>query len=66
MQLRSYYAQLATADVAPINRPTAVLTPRSQAALSLYRFVTVLREFDVDDRRFVLELLASELGDQSA
>jgi hypothetical protein len=49
------------ATPAPLNRPTAVLTPKGDAVCLLYRLINALGVLPDDDRAAVIELLAVEL-----
>ena len=54
--------EVATAhQPAPLNRPTAVLTGRGHAAVTLYRLIRQVRDLDAADRAYVLDMFREEL-----
>jgi hypothetical protein len=57
--MHAYYppCALVVDELVPINRPTAVLTPRGHAALSVIRLGYELAELDGPDRAYIVGML---------
>ena len=66
MQAIEIYAQPATADVAPLNRPTAVLTPRGPVAVTVLRLQGQVIALHAEDRAWIVELLRQVADDVAA
>lgn len=55
-RVQAHYAQ-----PAPIDAPTAGLTPKGHAAVAGFRFIKALRELAPEDRAATLAIFAGEL-----
>ena len=52
--------------LAPINRPTAVLTPRGTVAVQVVRLGYALTELNTEDRAYIVSLLRDLIEDATA